>query len=280
MPFSAFCLQHHLHGIVQQRLGQIIGRLAHEDARAGMLAHEQRQRAGVIVVRVADQDRVDRIELHRLQPRQALRCPRRADACRHRARRARPRRNRAGRNWRRSRCARVRLVKIIANDIPKTARDGYKQIAYRHKNENHSHALFSHAAVICACICLISAAAPAASASAEDQVDQTRLAIVADWLGQIDAGKYEQSYADACGAMHDKVPQDRWVADSQDRCARRGARSSIASNSAIFTSPTASKALSGECMVITYNTSFTETGRGQGSRRAAVGGRQVARRRL
>ncbi len=65
-------LEHHLHGIVQQRLGKIVGRLAHENARAGMIAHQQRQRAGVVVMGVADQNRIDRIELHLLQMRQAL----------------------------------------------------------------------------------------------------------------------------------------------------------------------------------------------------------------
>ena len=72
MPFLRLLLQHHLHRIVEQRLGEIIGRLAQENARAGMLAHQQRQRAGVIVMRVADQDRVDRIEFQLLQMRQAL----------------------------------------------------------------------------------------------------------------------------------------------------------------------------------------------------------------
>ncbi len=64
--------QHDLHRIVEQRLGEIIGRLAQEDARARMLAHQQRQRAGVIVVRVADQDRADRVEAELFQQRQRL----------------------------------------------------------------------------------------------------------------------------------------------------------------------------------------------------------------
>jgi hypothetical protein len=65
-------LKHHLHRIVEQWVGEVIGRLAHENAGAGLFPHQERQRAGVVVVRVADQDGIDRIELELLQLRQAL----------------------------------------------------------------------------------------------------------------------------------------------------------------------------------------------------------------
>ena len=46
---------------------------------------------------------------------------------------------------------------------------------------------------------------------ADDEAVNNALATARDWLGEIDAGKYDQSYADAGSALHDKVPQETWV---------------------------------------------------------------------
>ena len=71
-PLFRLLLEHHLNGIMQQRLGHVIGRLAHEDPRARMLPHQQRQGPGVIMVGVTDHDGIDRVELQFLQLRQPL----------------------------------------------------------------------------------------------------------------------------------------------------------------------------------------------------------------
>jgi hypothetical protein len=56
---------------------------------------------------------------------------------------------------------------------------------------------------------LLLAATPSAFATAENHVDEG-LAVSKTWVGLIDNGRYDDSYASACGAMHDKIPQDRW----------------------------------------------------------------------
>ena len=58
--------------------------------------------------------------------------------------------------------------------------------------------------------CVLFAAMPKAVASAEDHIDNAVVTSKA-WVAQIDAGQYDDSYAFGCGAMHDKVPQDRWA---------------------------------------------------------------------
>ncbi len=50
----------------------------------------------------------------------------------------------------------------------------------------------------------------AARADDDSAVNDT-LSIARTWLGEIDAGSYDQSYTDAGSALHEKVPQDRWV---------------------------------------------------------------------
>jgi Protein of unknown function (DUF4019) len=50
----------------------------------------------------------------------------------------------------------------------------------------------------------------AARADDDGAVNDT-LPIARDWLGEIDAGNYDQSYTDAGPALHEKVPQEKWV---------------------------------------------------------------------
>jgi hypothetical protein len=74
-------------------------------------------------------------------------------------------------------------------------------------------------------------------------------------VAQIDAGQYDESYAFGCGAMHDKVPQDRWVMVLKALRMPFGPVVSRKQISHIY-KPNGVPGLEGECMVITYDTSF------------------------
>jgi len=106
--------------------------------------------------------------------------------------------------------------------------------------------------------CLFFAAMPKALASAEDQIDK---AVVASqtWVALIDAGQYDESYAFGCGAMHDKVPQDRWA---QVLKALRTPWGPVVSRKQIshIYKPNGYEGSGGEYMVITYDTSFQKLG--------------------
>ena len=93
-----------------------------------------------------------------------------------------------------------------------------------------------------------------AVASAEDQIDEA-VATSKNWVTQIDAGKYEESYSFACSAMHDKTPQDRWVAVLKALRKPWGPVVDRRQLSLIY-KPNGVPGLNGECMVITYDTSF------------------------
>jgi hypothetical protein len=54
-------------------------------------------------------------------------------------------------------------------------------------------------------------ALPGLGHAQDDASVNDALAIARTWLGEIDAGKYDQSYLDGGSALHDKVPQDTWV---------------------------------------------------------------------
>ena len=95
---------------------------------------------------------------------------------------------------------------------------------------------------------------PDAVASAEDQIDQA-VAASKNWVMQIDAGKYEESYAFACGEMHDKTPQDRWIAVLKALRKPWGPVVNRKQLSHVY-KPNGVPGLNGECMVITYDTSF------------------------
>jgi hypothetical protein len=49
---------------------------------------------------------------------------------------------------------------------------------------------------------------------ADDEDDRhmgNALNVAKEWIAEIDAGEYDQSYADGGSALHEKVPQDTWV---------------------------------------------------------------------
>jgi Protein of unknown function (DUF4019) len=101
---------------------------------------------------------------------------------------------------------------------------------------------------------LLAVAMPRSFGSAEDEVDQA-LAASKSWIAQIDAGDYETSYSFACDAMRDKVPQDRWAEVLKALRVPWGTVLDRKQTSHIYR-PNGVPGLPGECMVITYNTSF------------------------
>src|ERR1700692_3358620 len=102
--------------------------------------------------------------------------------------------------------------------------------------------------------CFLFAASPKALASAEDQIDDA-LVVSKAWVALIDAGQYDDSYASACGAMHDKVPQDRWAEVLKALRTPWGPVLSRRQISHIY-KPNGYEGSEGEYMVITYDTSF------------------------
>lgn len=45
----------------------------------------------------------------------------------------------------------------------------------------------------------------------DDEAFNNALSVARNWLGEIDAGNYDQSYNDAGSGLHDKVSQENWV---------------------------------------------------------------------
>ncbi len=90
--------------------------------------------------------------------------------------------------------------------------------------------------------------------AAEDQIDNALL-VSKSWVAQIDAGNYDDSYAFGCGAMHDRVPQNRWdevLKALREPCGPVVNRRQI---SHIY-KPNGYEGASGEFLVITYDTQF------------------------
>ena len=59
--------------------------------------------------------------------------------------------------------------------------------------------------------CLLLLAALLVRADDDDAHTADALAVAKKWMGEIDAGNFEQSYTDGGSALHDKVKQDTWV---------------------------------------------------------------------
>jgi len=93
-----------------------------------------------------------------------------------------------------------------------------------------------------------------AGASAEDQIDAA-VAASKNWVAQIDAGRFEESYAFTCPAMRDKIPEDRWIMVLKALRKPWGPVVSRKQLSHIY-KPNGVPGLNGECMVITYDTAF------------------------
>ena len=91
-------------------------------------------------------------------------------------------------------------------------------------------------------------------ASAQDETNQA-VAAAKSWVEQIDAGKYEDSYSFACDETRNRYPQDQWVNVLRALRGPWGALVDRHQLSHIY-QPNGVTGLSGECMVITYNTNF------------------------
>jgi hypothetical protein len=111
---------------------------------------------------------------------------------------------------------------------------------------------------LAAIFCFLFATMPKVLASAEDQIDNALVASKT-WVAQIDAGRYDESYAFGCGAMHDKVPQDRWAQVLKALRTPWGPVLSRKQLSHIY-KPNGYEGSEGEYMVITYDTSFKRLG--------------------
>ena len=109
--------------------------------------------------------------------------------------------------------------------------------------------------IFCAAILgLLLTAAPAAFASAEDHVNDG-LSVSQSWVGQIDKGLYDDSYASASGEMHDKVPQDHWALILKTLRAPWGPIKNRQQLSHVY-KPNGYEGAEGEFLVITYDSSF------------------------
>ena len=95
---------------------------------------------------------------------------------------------------------------------------------------------------------------PRALGSAEDQINQA-IAVSQNWVHEIDQGKYDESYSFGCQAMREKVPSDRWSIILKTLRTPWGSVVSRKQLSHIY-KPNGVPDLPGECMVITYDTSF------------------------
>jgi len=106
--------------------------------------------------------------------------------------------------------------------------------------------------------CLLFATMPKVLASAEDQIDQALVASK-NWVTQIDAGQYDDSYTAGSGALHDRVPQDRWGLILKTLRSPWGPVVNRTQVSHIY-KPNGFEGSEGEYMVITYDTSFKTLG--------------------
>jgi hypothetical protein len=115
-----------------------------------------------------------------------------------------------------------------------------------------------HALLIAGILCFLFTTMPKVLASAEDEIDSA-LATSKAWVAEIDAGQYDESYAAGSGAMHDKVPQDRW---EQVLKALRVPWGQVVSRTQVshIYKPDGYEGSEGEFMVITYDTSFAKLG--------------------
>jgi hypothetical protein len=110
------------------------------------------------------------------------------------------------------------------------------------------------ASILIATFCLLLFVTPKAFASAETEVNSA-LAVAQTWVAEIDSGKYDDSYAFGCEAMHDKVAQDRWAEVLRGLRSPWGAVVSRKQISHVYKGD-GFEGTPGEFMVITYDSSF------------------------
>lgn len=77
------------------------------------------------------------------------------------------------------------------------------------------------------------------------------------WLAAIDAEKYQQSYDAGCIAFHEKVASDKWILVLRTIRMPEGTVVSRKESGHTY-KPDGFEGLDGQCMIITYDTSFSK----------------------
>ena len=108
--------------------------------------------------------------------------------------------------------------------------------------------------LVAALVCLLLMAGSPALASAEDHVDDG-IIVSKNWIAQIDAGQYDESYVAGSGEMRGKVPQTQWSEVLKAIRAPWGPVTSRRQLSHVY-KPNGFEGTEGEFLVITYDTSF------------------------
>jgi len=103
-------------------------------------------------------------------------------------------------------------------------------------------------------LCFLFAATPKVLASDEEKIDEA-VGASKNWVAQIDAGQYDDSYTAGSGALHERVQQDRWGLILKTLRTPWGAVVNRTQVSHIY-KPNGFEGSEGEYMVITYDTSF------------------------
>jgi hypothetical protein len=107
--------------------------------------------------------------------------------------------------------------------------------------------------ILIAC-CFLKLGMTSSSATDDDRINSALPAALA-WVAQIDAGNYDDSYLTAGVALHEKVKQDQWDLVLKTIRPPWGNVVSRKVISHVY-KPDGVSGLNGECMVITYATSF------------------------
>ena len=96
----------------------------------------------------------------------------------------------------------------------------------------------------------------AAILRADDSVPDDAVSVAREWLAEIDAGHYEQSYQEADQSLHDKMPQETWVKILR---AERPGMGNVVSRQEISRTRHADglEGVEGDFVVIGYRTTFS-----------------------
>jgi hypothetical protein len=90
---------------------------------------------------------------------------------------------------------------------------------------------------------------------ADDDPSGEALSVAREWVAEIDAGKYEQSYIDGGTALHDKVPQDTWIKILKTERPLLGKLISRQETSHSY-KPNGYEGAEGEFMTVSYHSAF------------------------
>ncbi len=98
-------------------------------------------------------------------------------------------------------------------------------------------------------------ALPALARADDEGTFGEALSIARNWLSEIDAGKYDQSYNEAGSALHDKVPQETWdkiLNTERPVLGRVVAREEVSH----VLRPGGLEGVAGTFLIVTYHTNF------------------------